>query len=186
MVSFIRVFLLTVLAVSGLSTAAHASAEYRVWYFDDNFNEDVRVWLGKPGCSESLGIECSDNSQSFPHESGGSYMEINTNYGYSWINDEGGWPTCGNCVGPDDRSVRAIDRLGKDVAALLPALRAQVIRRRAVYLLADLEPSVRALEDAALANLHDASQLVSSCMAQGEARALRGRVCRLHSRRRAS
>jgi len=247
MVSFIRLCLLTVLAVSGFSSAAHASAEYRVWYFDDNFNtynegdvtdgwtklvppdwacgilfydpsyyrwvnsdgvniedgnfnKDVRVWLGKAGCSESLEIEYSDNSGSFPHEIGGSYMEINTNYGYSWINDEGGWPTCGDCVGPDEltyfpdhidwahviasefktvkpslldlrlrsRSVRAIDQLGKDVAALLPALRAQIVRRRAAYLLADLEPSVRALEDAALANLDDASRFVSSCLAQAK------------------
>ena len=66
------------------------------------------------------------------------------------------------------RSVKAIDQLGKNVAALFPALRAQVVSRRTVHLLADLEPSVRALEDAALANLYDASRLVSSCLAQAK------------------
>jgi hypothetical protein len=247
MCSFIRVCLLTVMAVTGVSTAARASADYRVWYFDDNFNtynegdvtdgwtklvppewacgilfydpsyyrwvnsdgvtiddgnfnKDVRVWMGIPGCSESLGIEYSDNSQSFPHESGGSYMEISTNYGFSWINDEGGWPSCGECVGPDDisyfpdrvdwarivasefttvkpslldsrlrsRSVKAINQLGQHVAALLPALYEQVVNRRTAHPLADLEPSVRALEDAALVNLYYATRLVSSCQSQAQ------------------
>ena len=127
-------------------------------------------------------------------------MEINTNYGFSWIDDDGGWPSCDDCVGPGNltyfpdhfdwahivasgfttvkpslldlrlrsRAVRAIDQLGKDVAALFPALRAQVVSRRTTYLLADLEPAVRALEDAALANLYDASRLVSSCLAQAK------------------
>ena len=235
------------MAVAGVSTAAHASADYRVWYFDDNFNtynagdvtdgwtklvppdwacgilfydpsyyrwvnsdgnniddgnfnKDVRVWMGKPGCSESLGIEYSDNSQSFPHESGGSYMEISTNYGFSWINDEGGWPSCGACVGPDEltyfpdridwahivasefktvrpslldsrlrsHSVKAIGQLGQHVAALLPALRAQVISRRTARFLADLEKPVRALEDAALSNLDYAARSVSSCLSQAQ------------------
>ena len=198
--SFIRVFLLTVMAVAGVSTAAHASADYRVWYFDDNFNKDVRVWMGKPGCSESLGIEYSDNSQSFPHESGGSYMEISTNYGFSWVDDNGEFPFCDDCAGPDDityfpehidwahlvasefktvrpslldgrlrsRSVKAIGQLGQHVAALLPALRAQVIKRRTGRFLADLEKPVRALEDAALSNLDYAARSVSSCLSQAQ------------------
>jgi hypothetical protein len=247
MYSFIRVCLLTVLAVAGVSTAAHASAHYRVWYFDDNFNtynegdvtdgwtklvppawacgilfydpsyyrwvnsdgnnigdgnfnKDVRVWTGKPGCSESLGIEYSDNSQSFPHQVGGSYMEITTNYGFSWIDDEGGWPSCGACVGPDEltyfpdrvdwahivasefltvkpslldsrlrsRSVKAIGQLGQHVAELFPALQAQVMKRRATYLLGDLETPVRALENAALSNLYYSLRMVSTCMSQAQ------------------
>jgi hypothetical protein len=245
--SLIRIGLLALIAVAGVSTTAHAAAEYRVWYFDDNFNtynagdvtdgwtklvppawacgilfydpsyyrwvnsdgntiadgnfnKNVRVWMGKPGCSEGLGVEYSDNSQSFPHEIGGSYMEINTNYGFSWVDDNGEFPTCGDCVGPDDityfrdhvdwahlvasefttvkpslldirlrsRSIKAIDQLGQHVAALLPALRAQVANRRKFHLLADLEPPVRALEDAALANLYDASRLMSSCLTQAK------------------
>lgn len=240
---FIRICLLALLAVAGFSSTAHAMADYRVWYFDDNFNtynegditdgwtklvppdwacgilfydpsyyrwvdsngvnigdgdfnKNVRVWIGKPGCSEDLAIEYSDGSLSFPHESGGSYMEISTHYAFQWINDDGGWPTCGECVGPntltyfpDDvgwaqivvnefktvkpslldtrlrsRSVSAIEALGKDVAALRPALRAEVIGRRKTHSLEELEPSVRALEDAALVNLYYASQLVSSCL----------------------
>ena len=244
---FIRICLLTAMAVAGASTAAHASAQYRVWYFDDNFNtynagdvtdgwtklvppawacgilfydpsyyrwvnsdgvtiddgnfnKDVRVWIGKPGCPQSLEIEYSDGSQNFPHESGGSYMEITTNYAFQWINEDGGWPVCGACVGPNDvtyfpnhidwaqivasefktvspslldsrlrsRALTGIGQLGKHVAALVPALQTQVAYRRAIYLLADLEPSVRALEDAALRSLSDASRLVSSCLTQAQ------------------
>ena len=100
--SLVRIWLLTVMAVAGVSATAQASAHHRVWYFDDNFNtynagdvtdgwtklvppawacgilfydpsyyrwvnsdgvtiddgnfnKNVRVWMGKPGCSESLG-----------------------------------------------------------------------------------------------------------------------------------
>ena len=168
---------------------------------DGNFNKDVRVWTGKPGCSESLGIEYSDNSQSFPRQIGGNYMEISTNYGFSWINDEGGWPTCGDaCVGPDElryfpdrvdwahivasefmtvslslldsrlrsRSVKAIGQLSQHVAALLPDLYAQILKRRSVHVLGDLETPVRALEDASLFNLYYATRLVSSCQSQAQ------------------
>jgi hypothetical protein len=245
--SFIRAGLLAVIAVAGVSNAAHASAEYRVWYFDDNFdtydagdvtdgwtklvppawacgivfydpsyyrwvnsdgntidsdnfNKDVRVWIGKPGCSEALGIEYADDSQDFPHEIGGSYMEITTNYAFQWVDDEGGYPSCGACVGPgsityfpedidwahivasefktvspslldprlQSRALRGIGQLGQHTAALFPALQAQVTNRRSAHLLADLEPSVRALEDAALRNLYDARRLVSSCLSQAE------------------
>ena len=245
---FIRIAMLALIGVAGVSTTAHASAQYRVWYFDDNFNtynagdvtdgwtklvppdwacgilfydpgyfrwvnsdgntidegnfnKNVRVWIGKAGCSEGLGIEYSDDSLSFPHENGGSYMEIHTNYGWSWIDDNGEFPTCGECVVSDEmtyfpdhvdwtdivasefmtvkpslldarlraRSVKAIDQLGRHVAALLPALRAQVVNRRTTRFLAHLEPSVRALEDAALGNLADAGRLVSSCLTQAQA-----------------
>jgi hypothetical protein len=245
--SFIRICLLTVIAVAGPSTATHASAAYRVWYFDDNFNtynagdvtdgwtklvlpdwacgilfydpsyyrwvnsdgntieegnfnKNVRVWTGKAGCSEGLGIEYSDNSQSFPHEIGGSYMEIFTNYAFQWIDDAGGWPDCGACVGPGvityfpedvdwaqivvsefktvkpslldsrlrSRSVSAIGQLGQHVAAVLPALRAQIVRRRTVRVLGDLELPVRALEDAAIGNLDYATRLVSTCLSQAQ------------------
>ena len=244
---FIRICLLVLTAVAGFSSTAHAMADYRVWYFDDNFdtynegdvtdgltklvppewacgilfydpsyyrwvnsngnnigdgnfNKDVRVWLGKPGCSESLGIEYSDDSQSFPHVAGGSYMEISTHYGFSWINDEGGWPFCDYCVAPggltyfqdhidwahivasefmtvkpsllDGRlrshSIVAIEQLGKNVAALFPQLRAEVVRRRSVHPLKDREPSVRALEDAALTNLYQAIRMVSGCLSQAK------------------
>jgi len=147
--SFVIGHLLAVAAVTVLSTAAHASAHYRVWYFDDNynifnagdvtdgltklvppawacgivfddpsnyrwvddyginiddgnFNKDVRVWIGKPGCSESLAIECADGSQSFPNVLGGGYMEITTNYGLHWIDNNGSYPSCVGCVGADD------------------------------------------------------------------------------------
>jgi hypothetical protein len=239
--------LLAVAAVAVFSTAAHASAAYRVWYFDDNFdtfdagdvtdglttlvppawacgivfddpsyyrwvdsygvnvgdgnfNKDVRVWLGKPGCSESLNIEYADNSQSFPHVAGGSYMEITTNYGLHWIDNNGSYPSCVGCVGPDQivyfpddidwaqiivstfktvdaslvdsrlrsRAVDAVNRLSKQVAALLPALQEQVTKRRRAHLLGDLEGSVRPLEDAAIGHIYFAGRLLSACSSQAQ------------------
>ena len=265
MSSFIRVCLLVLAVVAGFSSTAHAMADYRVWYFDDNFdtfnegdvtdgytklippawacgilfydpsyyrwvnsngnnigdgnfNKDVRVWLGKPGCSESLGIEYSDDSQSFPHVVGGSYMEISTHYGFSWINDDGGWPFCDDCVGPDEltyfpdhidwahivasefmtvkpslldgrlrsHSIKAIEQLGKNVAALFPA--ASCRGRQA-----PLGPSARGSRTlgscARRCRAHqslpgDPAGVRLPCA--GEARALRGRVCGLHGRRRTS
>jgi hypothetical protein len=243
--SFVTAGVLAVAAVVGFPSAAHASAAYRVWYFDDNFNtynagdvsdgwtklvppgwacglvfddpsyyrwvdgdgvtidsddfnKDVRVWIGKPGCSEGLSIEYADNSQSFPHVPGGSYMEITTDHGFSWIDDTGGHPSCGACVGPDDityfpddvdwaeivvsafktvgvtlldtrlraDAAAAIDRLGRQVDALYPALQAQVAMRRRAVLLGDLEAAVRPLEDAAVRFVSDASRLVATCSSQ--------------------
>ena len=205
MYSCIRLCLLTVIAVLGVSTAARASADYRVWYFDDNFNtynegdvtdgwtklvppawacgilfydpsyfrwvnsdgnnigdgnfnKDVRVWTGKPGCSESLGIEYSDNSQSFPHQLGGSYMEISTNYGFSWINDAGGWPSCGACVGPDELTyfpdrVDWAHIVASEFMTVKPSLLDSRLRSRSVKAIGQLGQHVSALLPALYAQI---------------------------------
>ena len=66
------------------------------------------------------------------------------------------------------RVVKAIGQLGQHLAALLPALQTQVVNRRSMHFLGDLEPSVQALENASLSNLYYSLRSVSGCLSQAQ------------------
>lgn len=68
----------------------------------DDFYKDIYVWVAKPGCphTSSAFVEYTDGSQSFSPPFGAIAIEISTNYGSKWVDENGGWPSCNNCSGP--------------------------------------------------------------------------------------
>jgi hypothetical protein len=66
-----------------------------------DFYKDVYVWVAKPGCpatNESF-IEYVDGSDSFPPIIGATGIQIFTNYGAKWVDENGSWPYyCAACI----------------------------------------------------------------------------------------
>lgn len=163
---------------------------------DGNFNKDVVVWFPKPGCPQTSDvlIEYTDGSVTFPHQLGGSYMEITTNYGVRWVDEDGEVPSC-NCTGPSNfkyfmpydtgtrldgiftlktalllpdlqpYTVGNIVALEDDLETLATELQKQVKERRRSDL-GDLEASVRSLEDNARRRLAEAAEDLEACRAE--------------------
>lgn len=93
-----------------------------------NFNDEVTVWIPKPGCPEDFSIVHGNHV--IAHPPGASYMEITfppgggggtvTYYGARWVDSNGQWPVC-FCDGADDfaQLPQEIDLLDVNLSALL-------------------------------------------------------------------
>lgn len=92
----------------------------------DDFLKDVYVWIPKPGCpyTSSAFIEYDDGSQSFPPPIGAIAIEISTNYGSQWVDENGQWPYCANCSGSSSftHEIPKWDRIVGAIAILKTAI----------------------------------------------------------------
>src|ERR1043166_7862273 len=60
----------------------------------DNFDHDVRVYLPRPGCPDQEIIVMDGNTE-IPYELGSPYLDIFTDYGFSWLDANGSNHACG-------------------------------------------------------------------------------------------
>ena len=88
-----------------------------------NFNDEVTVWISKPGCPEDFSIVHGNNV--IGHPAGASYMEITfpseaggagvTYYGARWVDEMGEWPFCDGCAVADEMTILRLDLDAIDV-----------------------------------------------------------------------
>lgn len=141
---------------------------------------------------EQILIEDQDGGESYPAPLGTHYMEISTNYGGYWIDKDGGWPAC-NCSIPTtlkllasnidwsvfaeimndvqvalsptqpERSAQALlDDAQRRLEPLAREL-SKVIAERRRQSFGELESTVGALEDHALAEMQGATVGLETC-----------------------
>jgi len=76
---------------------------------DGDMSKDVIIWIDNEGagCSRSFSTRYYDDSHTFSPPGGvGVSIDISTNYGAYWVNNNGYYLyTCNGCVGPDDEAV---------------------------------------------------------------------------------
>jgi hypothetical protein len=125
-----------------------------------NFNDEVTVWVSKPGCPEDFSIVHGNDV--IGHPAGASYMEITfpsdagsstvTYYGARWVDENGEWPFCSGCAAANELTILRLDidaidvnlsafrtvsssllvaRVQPGMSAALASLAADIGRRRA-------------------------------------------------------
>jgi hypothetical protein len=82
-----------------------------------NLNDEVTVWVEKPGCPEDFSIVHGNGVIGPP--AGASYMEITfpsgggggtvVYYGARWVDENGEWPFCDGCAVADEMTLLRLD-----------------------------------------------------------------------------
>ena len=73
--------------------------EYGGTISDADGDHHITIGVSNPGCP---GFTVRHGNQPLLPPEGASYLEISTGYGHDWLDVNGGWPDCGNCVVADE------------------------------------------------------------------------------------
>ena len=64
-----------------------------------NGEDHITIAVPNPGCP---GFSVHHGNQPLLPPEGASYLEITTSYSHDWLDENGGWPHCGNCTVGDE------------------------------------------------------------------------------------
>jgi len=123
-----------------------------------NFNKDVMVWIPKAGCpyTNEIVVEYTDGSHTFDPPLGRCYLEIHTDYGSQWVDENGESPSCANCVGPQQFQVEQRD--WDELVGTIVGLKASDKLTKPSILFKQFDVAAHALETLQAALKHDANE----------------------------